>query len=579
MGAVGGRAFDFGVCLGRGGFGEVYRARMSQPDGVEHTVAVKLLLDQANANDDAVRRLKDEARLLARLEHPAILTVHALALLDGRLAMVCELIDGQDLAEAMAGPDPIPLRGVLEVISEIAAALDLAWTAPLPEGGTLGLVHRDVKPSNIRLSRQGDVRLLDFGIARTDAVTREAKTVTNGILGSPPYMAPERYFEDDLLPASDAFSLGACLFEAIVGERWYGRRDVMRIAGLCAKKDKYCEWAAGRLRDLPDTLDPSIRELLTDLMAFDADVRPVGAALVARLATITEQLEGRSLSRWASERDWPAPKVSKGPLTGRRLVEGPATEADTETLQTIWVRDGRFDALVSDAPRPSQSALEGHGLAPPALTGSTSPERAGSRRLSLGLGLAALGVLVSCAGLGGLGALGWVGLGEPSAVEELPVEADAPETVPADADPEPPREEPLPVEEPAAPPAPAPLPEQTVTPPAPRPDPEPARPEPVAPSEPTPIEEGTPEPEPEPAEEAPVAATATIVVAQDSAPFQVLVDGVAVEAGAVPTGRVVIRATFPGGRTADALEWDLQPGERWSVYCSPRLYSCKKTGA
>ena len=281
--AVGSRTFDFGVCLGRGGFGEVYLAQMSRPGGLEQAVAVKLLLDQADPDGDAVRRLKDEARLLARLEHPAILTVHALALLDGRVAMVCELIDGQDLGEALQGDDPIPLRGVLQVISQIAAALDLAWTSPLPEGGTLGLVHRDVKPSNIRLSRYGDVRLLDFGIARTDAVTREAKTVTNGILGSPPYMAPERYFEDDLLPASDVFSLGACLYEAITGERWYGRRDVMRIAGLCAKESEYVKWSDERIRGLPSTLDSGVRDLLAELMQFDPTARPVGIPLVDRL--------------------------------------------------------------------------------------------------------------------------------------------------------------------------------------------------------------------------------------------------------------------------------------------------------
>lgn len=205
-------------CLGKGGFGEVYQARMSTGDGPGVEVAVKLLHASLGDNDQAVRRMKDEGRVLKRLSHPHILEVVDLTRLDGRVALITEYVDGADLSTLIKTRD-LPPRVAVEVAGAVARALHAAWTTSLGERGPLRLVHRDVKPSNIRLGRDGSVKLLDFGIARSDEVTRGIVTASDLLVGSAPYLAPERFRKGPPLPASDVFALGATAYEALAGDR------------------------------------------------------------------------------------------------------------------------------------------------------------------------------------------------------------------------------------------------------------------------------------------------------------------------------------------------------------------------
>src|SRR5690606_17230382 len=124
--------------------------------------AVKVLRRDLSVDGDAVRRLRDEGRLLARLDHPTILRAFDLVRLDGRLALVTELVEGADLAELLRADPPLPARALVEVIGRVAAALDAAHATPGPDGRPLALVHRDVKPTNVRVGRFGEVKLLDF---------------------------------------------------------------------------------------------------------------------------------------------------------------------------------------------------------------------------------------------------------------------------------------------------------------------------------------------------------------------------------------------------------------------------------
>ncbi|MCA9570598.1 MAG: serine/threonine protein kinase, partial [Myxococcales bacterium] len=182
------RQFSIDRCLGSGGFGEVYLATMRSPGGVESEVALKVLHRGLDPRSQPIQRLRDEARLLGTLNHPAVLKVHDLVLLDGRIALVTEYVDGADLDECIRAG--LPLRATLEVIARTADALHAAYTSTGPEGVPLHLVHRDIKPSNIRVGRHADVRLLDFGIAKAADARREARTQTHAVLGSPWYMAP-----------------------------------------------------------------------------------------------------------------------------------------------------------------------------------------------------------------------------------------------------------------------------------------------------------------------------------------------------------------------------------------------------
>ncbi|MBT3224140.1 MAG: serine/threonine protein kinase, partial [Proteobacteria bacterium] len=160
------REFSFQRCLGSGGFGEVYLATMTSSGGVETDVAVKVLHGGLDPRSQAVQRLRDEGRLLGVLNHPAILRVTDLVLLEGRIALVTEYVEGADLDECFGAHPPLPPRALLEVIGRVADALHSAFNTTSANGTPLELIHRDIKPANIRLGRHGDVKLLDFGIAR-----------------------------------------------------------------------------------------------------------------------------------------------------------------------------------------------------------------------------------------------------------------------------------------------------------------------------------------------------------------------------------------------------------------------------
>ncbi|HHO51504.1 MAG TPA: serine/threonine protein kinase, partial [Deltaproteobacteria bacterium] len=205
---------ELGPLLGSGGFGEVYQARMRSRGGLQTVVAVKVTHPNVILLDDAVTRLRDEGLLLARIQHPVVVRALDLLQIQGRLALVTEYVPGADLTRFVQGPDPIPPRALVAVIGRVASALHAAWSAPGPDGAPLRIVHRDIKPSNIRIGRHGEVRLLDFGIARFQGSARES-TTSGVLIGSMPYLAPERLTGCQTLPPADVFGLGCCLYEGL----------------------------------------------------------------------------------------------------------------------------------------------------------------------------------------------------------------------------------------------------------------------------------------------------------------------------------------------------------------------------
>ncbi|MBK9649370.1 MAG: serine/threonine protein kinase [Deltaproteobacteria bacterium] len=192
------RRYNILGTLGKGGFGTVYKAQLKAAPG-SRIVALRCSTPRSPGKRFA-RRARRRARVLGLVRHRAIVQVDGLVVLQGHWVVVMEYVSGVDLKRLMQA-GPVPPGVALEIIEEVAQALDAAYRQPGPEGKPLGLLHRDIKPSNLRITERGEVKVLDFGTARANFQSREAQTqaLTFGTVG---YMAPERMdFED--LPAGD----------------------------------------------------------------------------------------------------------------------------------------------------------------------------------------------------------------------------------------------------------------------------------------------------------------------------------------------------------------------------------------
>ena len=207
--------------LGEGSFGTVYVAQLKE-GALQRTVVLKVLKASWAANEDILSRSRDEAALLARLNHDNIVKVEQLTTLQGRPAVVMEYVRGLTLDVVLKRHGAIPVGVVLQIMARVASALDAAYNK-VPPGleSPLRVVHRDIKPSNVILSVNGAVKVLDFGTARGEFGDREAETraVT---LGSPRYMAPERFDGVNSGSAIDMYAMGVTFYE-LLGGRSMGR--------------------------------------------------------------------------------------------------------------------------------------------------------------------------------------------------------------------------------------------------------------------------------------------------------------------------------------------------------------------
>lgn len=205
--------------LGRGGMARVYLAETFGASGFEKRVAVKVLHPEHRGVAELERLLIEEAKLGARLSHRNLVAVHELSVIDGSYVVCMEYVDGADLGALLAGELP-PLELVLLVAEELALALDYVHAA-----GELGLVHRDVSPSNILVSRAGEVKLADLGIAK--ATTLAEVTRGNVRKGKYAYMSPEQVAGKPLRSSSDLFSLGIVLYQLLMGRRPFDGDSVL----------------------------------------------------------------------------------------------------------------------------------------------------------------------------------------------------------------------------------------------------------------------------------------------------------------------------------------------------------------
>ena len=191
--------------LGQGGMAAVFKA--FQP-GMERYVALKILPRQYASDPEFTGRFDQEAKVIAKLQHPHILPVHDFGQADEYTYLVMPLVETGTLADLLKGR-PLPLQRIRTIISQIGDALDYAHSQ--------GLIHRDVKPSNILIDRRGNCLLTDFGIAKMVEGTKHF-TATGGILGTPHYMSPEQGMGEQLIHTSDIYSLGVVLYQMATGQ-------------------------------------------------------------------------------------------------------------------------------------------------------------------------------------------------------------------------------------------------------------------------------------------------------------------------------------------------------------------------
>lgn len=239
--------------IGRGGMGAVWAAVDRR---LGHEVAIKELLLNPGMSDDQsstlLQRALREGRIAATLKHPAVVPVYDTFMADDRPWIVMELLRGRSLAQLISDAGPMP--------PERAAAMGVKLLSALRAAHEAGIVHRDVKPGNVLLSDDGRVMLTDFGLAAVEG--DPSLTQAGMVMGSPPYVAPERAKGAPATPAADLWSLGATLFMAVEGKGPYDRETPIAALGALVTEEPPAARNAGPLRPLIEgllTRDPRHR--------------------------------------------------------------------------------------------------------------------------------------------------------------------------------------------------------------------------------------------------------------------------------------------------------------------------------
>jgi serine/threonine protein kinase len=248
--------------LAMGGMAEIYLARSRGQAGFEKLVVLKRILPTVANDPTFVQMFLDEARLAATLQHPNIADVYEVGDHEGSPFFAMEFIHGQDVRSirlaARERKESVPLAIALAILHGTASALDYAHDRTGPDGKNLGLVHRDVSTSNVLVSYEGSIKLIDFGIAR--AASRSHQTQTGTLKGKIPYMSPEQCRGQPMDRRSDLWSLGVLMYELTVGRRPFRGENDFAIMDQIVHHDVPKPSAA--MRDYPPELETILLRLL-----------------------------------------------------------------------------------------------------------------------------------------------------------------------------------------------------------------------------------------------------------------------------------------------------------------------------
>jgi len=247
--------FKITAKLGEGGMGVVYRAEDTK---LGREVAIKVLPEALTADPERLARFEREAKVLASLNHPNIAGIHQVEEAEGRQLLVMELVEGEDLADLL-GRGAVPIPDAIDIARQIAQGLEAAHER--------GIIHRDLKPANIKITAEGQVKILDFGLAKAQEATEASPDMTRSptltaqmtqagmILGTAAYMSPEQARGQEADPRSDIWALGVVLYEMLVGGRLFAEPTVSDTLAAVLRAD--FDWEA-----LPEDTPPGLRRVL-----------------------------------------------------------------------------------------------------------------------------------------------------------------------------------------------------------------------------------------------------------------------------------------------------------------------------
>jgi len=368
--------------LGKGAMGVVYRGR---DESLEREVAVKVLLGQAT-EAGSQERFRQEARAVARLAHTNIVTIYELGEHAGAPFMAMELLDGMDLQRAIeAGLRPDP-KATLPIVLQVLAGLAHAHES--------GIVHRDMKPSNVFLPRRQPAKIMDFGLARLSG----GGSTSKGVAGTPNYMSPEQVRGDSLDGRSDLFSTGLILYELVTGEKAYTGDSVVALLYKIAHETPDLsliptgsEWQSLRkvlaqalARD-PETRYPDARSMSTELTQGLRDLgggadwaAAAGSTVIMGGATSAPPASQVAATRDAQAAETVTPSQAQpGAMEGRRWLwpaaGATATAAVALALGLLWPTPGPVtDRPIVASPSPPVAEPRAHSPAPTS-TASSSP--------------------------------------------------------------------------------------------------------------------------------------------------------------------------------------------------------------
>jgi tRNA A-37 threonylcarbamoyl transferase component Bud32 len=285
--------------LGSGGMADVYLAQARGEAGFEKLVAIKVMHSHLARNTRAVEHFLDEARLAARVSHPNVVQIQDLGKIGDDYVIVMDYVDGVDLerllASARLAQRPVPVNVALGILCRICDGLHAAHKATAPDGTPLGIIHRDVKSANVLVSKQGGVKVVDFGIAK--ATAQSHMTVAGETKGTPSMMAPEQRVGEKVDVRADVYSVAAVGFEVLTGHGV--NLDLAALAHLGVENWPHLPLPSSLRPHLPTEID----QIVLGAMTFDRERRPADcAAFEAKLEGVMKahnlSASDKDIARW-----------------------------------------------------------------------------------------------------------------------------------------------------------------------------------------------------------------------------------------------------------------------------------------